>query len=186
MSGAVAGPSSTSTPSSPVRTRHCAAHAVEPYDSPLREGDSSFASYASGGLDAATDPQTSPSHRGHGDLGDIQTVIYSKRDSKGKGKAKETEYAHVADDVRIPVQFDTGTETVADPDADDEEAEERRIQEVRKSHQLRQTRANTDSGRRTSPSGPKPTPNDERLYVDLPVSVPAPSSLPHRSQARPT
>ncbi|GAA5961701.1 hypothetical protein JCM8115_004739 [Rhodotorula mucilaginosa] len=127
MSGAVAGPSSTT--SSPVRTRHSATHAVEPYDSPLREGDSSLASYASGGLDAAADLQTSPSRRGHGDLGDIQTVIYSKRDSKGKGKARETEYAHVADDVRIPVQVDTQTETAADPDADDEEAEERRIQE---------------------------------------------------------
>ncbi|KWU45999.1 hypothetical protein RHOSPDRAFT_32480 [Rhodotorula sp. JG-1b] len=133
MPGAVAGPSSTTSTStsSPVRTRHSTTHAIEPYDSPLREGDSSFASYASGGLDAAADLQTSPSHRGHGDLGDIQTVIYSKRDSKGKGKgkARETEYAHVADDVRIPVQVDNQTETAADPDADDEEAEERRIQE---------------------------------------------------------
>ena len=166
MPGAVGGPSSTTSTStsSPVQTRHSATHAIEPYDSPLREGDSSFASYASGGLDAAADLPTSPSHRGHGDLGDIQTVIYSKRDSKGKGKARETEYAHVADDVRIPVQVDNQTET-ADPDADDEEAEERRIQEVRSvssaSHRreltrtvITESRQVVQSRRRTTCSAP--------------------------------
>ncbi|GAA5991683.1 hypothetical protein JCM10908_001090 [Rhodotorula pacifica] len=133
MPEAVAGPSaavgstaSTSSTSSPVRpTAHSSRRAsVEPYDSPLREGDS-FASYGSGGHE--TDSHSSPTRarRGNGDLGDIQTVIYSKRDSKGKGKARASEYGHAAD-VRIPVQVQEGE---GEETAADDEAEERRIQE---------------------------------------------------------
>ncbi|GAA5876624.1 hypothetical protein JCM3774_006005 [Rhodotorula dairenensis] len=131
MSDAVAGPSSSTSAeaphseSSPVRISRSAGRPVEPYDSPLREGDP-FGSRGTAGQ--ATEPHTSHGIPARG--GDqIETVIYSKRDSKGKGKATAIEHQHVLPEVRIPVQAVAETDAGADADHADDEAEERRIQE---------------------------------------------------------
>lgn len=132
MSDAVAGPSSTSAVaphSSPVRISHSASRSVEPYDSPLREADA-FVEYDTPKQSA----EASGSRARHGipARDGIETVIYSRRDSKGKGKAAAAAYDHVPPDVRIPVQVEAESASGADAAADaDEEAEERRIQEVR-------------------------------------------------------
>lgn len=150
------------------------------YDSPLREGDS-FASYGSASRE--TDVDSSPKRGGDGDLGEIQTVTYTKRrsasDRKGKGRAVESTYR--PDDIRIPVEADEVIQ-----DEEDEEAEAKRIEAVRAL--LFAPRDDIADGEcnRTSPGGPKPTRSGARRCGDRLVSFRPPSSHRRRFPARPT